>query len=131
MKDNTRLQNLKPFVKGDPRCAECQRKGAEAKKKNNAERRKMKSDLDLLLRTSLKKGGINDPEDIMNLEEALKMNLPVQTAIVIAIVQRAMMGDVQAAQFIRDTIGEKPSDKVELDQSLTIESWAKNHKVNL
>ena len=46
-------------------------------------------------------------------------------------VQRAMMGDVQAAQYIRDTVGEKPSDKVEVDQSLTIEAWAKKNKVKL
>ena len=131
MKDDTRLQNLKPFVKGDPRCAECQRKGAEAKKKNNAERRKMKSDLDILLRISLKRGDICDPEDILNLEEAQKMNLPVQTAINIAMIKRALLGDVQATQYIRDTIGEKPSDKVELDQSLTIETWAKKHKIVL
>lgn len=125
------LSNLKPFTKGDPRCAEYQRRGAEVKKRNNAERKKMKSDLDLLLKLSLKHGDVNEPEDVMDLEEAQNMNLPVQTAINIAMIKRALLGDVQAAQYIRDTIGEKPSDKVELDQSLTVETWAKNHSVKL
>ena len=60
-----------------------------------------------------------------------RMNISVQNAIDIAMVERAMLGDVQAAQYIRDTVGEKPTDKVELDSNLTIESWAKNHKLKL
>ncbi len=131
MKNEKSLKNLKPFAKGDPRCAMYQRKGAETKRRMAAERRKIKDDLDTLLKVSLNKGNISDPEDIMSLEEAQSMNLSVQTAISIAIVQRALMGDVQAAQYIRDTVGEKPSDKVQLDQSLTIESWAKTHVVKL
>lgn len=123
--------NLIPFKKGDNFAREMQKKGAEAKKKANAERKKIKDDLDILLKISLKRGDINDPEDILNLDEAQKMNVPVQTAINIAMIKRALLGDVQAAQYIRDTVGEKPSDKVELDQSLTIETWAKNHDVKL
>ena len=67
----------------------------------------------------------------MNMEEAEDLNIPVQTAIHLAMIKRALMGDVQAAQYIRDTVGEKPTDKVEMDQSLTIESWAKSHDVKL
>lgn len=125
------LSNLKPFTKGDPRCAEYQRRGAETKKRNNAERKKMKSDLDLLLRMALKHGDIVDPEDVLSLEEAQEINLPVQTAISISMIKRALLGDVQAAQYIRDTVGEKPSERVQMDQSLTIESWAKSHSVKL
>ena len=71
------------------------------------------------------------PEDIENIADAENINIDAQTAMGVAMVQRAMLGDVQAAQFIRDTIGEKPTDKVEVDQSLTIEEWAKNHKPKL
>lgn len=59
------------------------------------------------------------------------MNVSVQTAIDIAMIQRAIYGDVQAAIWVRDTVGDKPSDKVELDQSLTVEEWAKTRKVKL
>lgn len=125
------VNNLRPFKKGDPYASEMQKKGIEARKRNTLERKKIKDDLNILLKISLKRGDINDPEDILNLDEAQKMNVPVQTAINIAMIKRALLGDVQAAQYIRDTVGEKPSDKVELDQSLTIESWAKNHDVKL
>jgi hypothetical protein len=36
-----------------------------------------------------------------------------QYEIVKAVLEKAMQGDIQSAVFIRDTIGEKPTDKVE------------------
>lgn len=96
-----------------------------------SDRQKMKDELNAILKISLRRGDIKFAEDILNLEEAEKANLSVQTAINIAMIKRAMMGDVQAAQYLRDTVGDKPTDKVEIDQSLTVEEWAKNHKVKL
>ena len=125
------ISKLKPRRKGDPRCNELREKGLETRRKKQAERKKMKEDLEILLKVSLRKGDLSTADDILNLEEAQDMNLPVQTAINIAMIKRALMGDVQATQYLRDTVGEKPSDKVEVDQSLTIESWAKSHDVKL
>lgn len=124
-------ENMKPFFKGDPRARELSLKGLEKRRENIAKRKKLKEDLDILLKLSLKKGDMVDPEDILSLAETEGLNVPVQTAMDIAMVQRALMGDVNAYIAIRDTVGEKPSDKVEVDQSLTIESWAKSHKVKL
>ena len=124
-------ENLRKLTKGDPRCAELQKLGAQKKKENNAKRRAIREDLDVLLKLTLKKGDLATVDDVLSLEEAQEQNVTVQQAINIAMVQRALLGDVQAVQYIRDTVGEKPSDKVELDQSLTIEAWAKKHKVTL
>lgn len=126
-----RNDNLIPMKKGTQRAKEISAMGNAAKKKKNMERKKMKDDLDVLLKVSLKRGDIVTPDDILSLEEADNENISVQTAIIIAMIKRALMGDVQAAQYLRDTVGEKPSDKVEVDQNLTVESWAKNHKVKL
>ena len=87
--------------------------------------------LEILLSKTLKRGQLVLPEDIQNMAEIENLNIDVMTAMSIATIQRALLGDIQAIQLIRDTIGEKPSDKVELDQSVTIEAWAKNHKVKL
>ena len=122
---------MKPFVKGDPRIPELARKGVAVREAKKRERQKMKDELNILLKTALKRGDVVDADDVLNLEEAQEMNLSAQTAINIAMIKRAIMGDVQAAQYLRDTVGEKPSDKVEVDQSLTIESWAKSHDVKL
>ena len=126
-----RMANLKPFVKGDPRIRELQKKGAATRSVNDMERKRIREDLNMLLKLTIKKGECASLDDVLSLEQAKKINVPVQTAINIAMIQRAMLGDVQAAQYIRDTVGEKPSDKVELDQNLTIEAWAKNHDVKL
>lgn len=40
--------------------------------------------------------------------------------IVNALIQKASSGDVSASTFLRDTIGEKPSDKVEADVNTDI-----------
>lgn len=47
-----------------------------------------------------------------------------QRAMLVSMLQKAKTGDVSAAAFIRDTIGEKPNDKVDknLTGGLTI-SW--------
>ena len=124
-------ENLNPFKKGDPRIPELARMGVKKREENRAKKKAMKEDLKLLLTLSLKKGDLAYAEDVLSLEEAEDMNVSVQTAMDIAMVQRALMGDVQAYLAIRDTVGEKPSDKVELDQSLTIEAWAKSHEVKL
>ena len=46
-----------------------------------------------------------------------------QEEIVKAIIDKALKGDIQSAIFIRDTIGEKPTDKVEQsgEQKMIIE----------
>ena len=38
-----------------------------------------------------------------------------QESITIALIEKAMQGDTKAFEVIRDTIGEKPTDKVEMD----------------
>lgn len=124
-------ENLTRFVKGDGRAGEMARLGVAKRKENNAKRKTMKEDLNILLKLSLKKGELVGADEILSLAEAEGKNISVQTAMDIAMVQRAMLGDVQAYLAIRDTVGEKPTDKVQLDQSLTIETWAKNHDVKL
>lgn len=118
-------------IKTSEHAREMQRKSAESRKNNNKLRKTLKYTLNVLMSKALKKGEFVSAEEIQNMAEVEGMNIDIQTAMSVAIIQKALLGDVQAAQFIRDTLGEKPSDKVELDQSLTIESWAKNHEVKL
>jgi len=40
--------------------------------------------------------------------------------MVISMWQKAVKGDVQAATFIRDSLGEKPDSKVNLDMKLPV-----------
>lgn len=99
--------------------------------KTKAERKKMKEELKTLLKISLNRGDVVDADDVLSLDEAEKQNISVQTAMNISMIKRAIMGDVSAYIAVRDTVGEKPTDKVEIDSNLTVEEWAKNHKVKL
>jgi hypothetical protein len=124
-----RPQLKPPFTK--EQASEMQKKALETRKARYLERKKMKEELKILLTLGLRRGDVMSANDFLDLEEAQKANISTQTAINLAMIKRAMLGDVQAATYVRDTIGEKPSDKIELDQSLTIEEWAKKHKVKL
>lgn len=110
---------------------ESKQKALENRAETYRKRKLFKETISTLLSKSLKKGELATADDIMSLAEMDGKNVDVQTAILIAVVQRALMGDMTAVQFLRDTVGEKPSDKVEVDQNFTVESWAKRHKVKL
>ena len=111
--------------------ADVARRRAETIRKNKNDRKAFKQTIDILLSKSLKKGELVLADDVLSLAEIEGKNVDVQTAILIAVTQRALMGDMTAVQFLRDTVGEKPSDKVEIDSSLSVETWAKKHRVKL
>lgn len=50
--------------------------------------------------------------------EILLENGNTQESVAVALVKRAMCGDVRAFEVLRDTIGEKPVDKVETKQTV-------------
>lgn len=94
--------------------SECGRKGAMASKEAKRKKKYMKEVLDVLLDMPLKKGKHNDVEDIRNFASLKGKNLNVQEAIMIAQVQKALKGDTNALQFIRDTIGQKQADSLNI-----------------
>ena len=58
------------------------------------------------------------PSHTEALQEILEEKLPTVTvdeAIMLAMIAKAERGDVAAAQFIRDTAGEKPTDVIGMD----------------
>lgn len=82
-------------VNGDSTAKEAQKKSTAAQ----AERKTMREAFLLLLAEPIKKDG--QPTD-----------KTTQDAMIAGVMKRAVAGDVRAAEFIRDTIGEKPVQKV-------------------
>lgn len=78
-----------------------QKKGAAASIKARRERKKFKDDLLIAL-------------------DAIKNGKTVQEIGIAAIIDKFMDGDIQAFNTIRDTIGEKPTDKIEADVGATV-----------
>ena len=89
---------LDPCKKDDPRTREICSKAGKAAQAANAERRKMAETIDLFLKSVDKETGMT-----------------MQEKIIAALGSKAMDGCVGAAEFLRDTVGEKPSDQVSLD----------------
>ena len=89
-------------------------KSGEAKRRKKA----MKEALAVLLEMPMKKGKIVDTEAIKNFAALRGRNISVNDAILIAQVQRALQGNVQSAEFIRDTSGQKPVEDISLSGSI-------------
>ena len=106
------------------------RKTAEGREQRKAEklaRRSMQEDLKFLLNKAIESGEFVSPDDFEDLATLTDKNISAQQAILLAQVQKAISGDTQSAIYVRDTLGEKPVDKVETN--MTIEDYVKNHKV--
>lgn len=90
------------------------RKGGIASGKARREKKAMRETLAALLSMPMKDGKYADVESIKNFASMKGKNIDVQTAISIAMIQRALKGDKGAAEFIRDTSGQKPTDNMNI-----------------
>ena len=91
-------ENLRPFNEmTEKEQRELARKGGLASAKARKERKKFKDDL------------------ITALEAIAKDGKTVQELGIEAIISKFIVGDMQAFTIVRDTIGEKPTEKVEAD----------------
>lgn len=90
------------------------RNGGIASGKARREKKLMRETLDVLLSMPLKNGKNADVESIRNFAALKGKNINVQEAILIAQVQKAMKGDTKAAEYVRDTIGQKPVENVNM-----------------
>ena len=90
-------QNLKPILDSQ-RARELQEKSVEKRKQNIAERKTLKEELLAILSQG-------------NTQERISL----------AQIERALNGDTKAFKAIRDTIGEKPTEKYEVEGNQTLE----------
>lgn len=86
---------------------------SEAKSKGHQKRKTMREMLDYLL-----------SKEITNKQGEKATTLE---AVMVATIKKAMSGDTRAVQFIRDTIGEMPTQKIE-NTGITIVTADKKHE---
>lgn len=109
----TNIENLKP-VKTEEEARAKGKKGGIASGKARREKKAMRETLAVLLSMPMKDGKFADVDSIKNFASMKGKNIDVQTAISIAMIQRALKGDKGAAEFIRDTSGQKPTDSMNI-----------------
>lgn len=109
---------------GDPEeDLEKQRKGREAQAAAYRQRRKLSETIDIFLK---KKASIEEIEQLGLEEGATK-----QDALIASMLMKAIeRGDVQAGAFIRDTAGEKPTEKIAAEvETITAEDRERIEKI--
>ena len=112
-------QNLIPNSERTPsEVRENARKGGI--KSGEARRRKkdMKERLEILLSMPIKDGKGAKIEKIKGFGDLKGQNITVEDAILVAMIQKALKGDVSASNFIRDTSGQKVAEKVEINTTI-------------
>lgn len=112
-------KNLDP-VKSKSEARKRGRAGGIASGKARREKKAMRETLDILLSMPMKDGAAADVESIRSFASIKGKNINVQEAILIAQVQKAMKGDTKAAEYVRDTIGQKPGESVEMTMNLPV-----------
>lgn len=80
-------------------------KGAAASAESKRARKTIRAELELLLESHAK-----DPKTGVQSEKT------IQEAITLALITKALKGDTKAFEIIRDTIGEKPAERINLGQ---------------
>lgn len=95
--------------------AECGRKGGIKSGETKRRKRAMKENLEILLSMPMKTGKYADIESIKNFADLKGKNINVEEAMLIAMIQKALHGNVPAFEAVRDTVGENPTKKIEAD----------------
>ena len=89
--------------------------GGIASGKARREKKAFRETLEAILGMAMKGGNDVSVDDIKSFAEIEGRNISVQEAILVAQIQKALTGDTRAAEYVRDTIGENPSTKVEAE----------------
>ena len=89
--------------------------GGIASGKARREKKAFRETLEAILGMAMKGGNDVSVDDIQSFAEIEGRNISVQEAILVAQIQKALTGDTRAAEYVRDTIGENPSTKVEAE----------------
>ena len=99
---------------------EIARKGGIASGKARREKKAMRETLEALLSMPMKNGKSVNVETVKNFAALKGKNITVQEAMTIAMIQKAMKGSVQAAEWVRDTAGQKPVDNMNMNMNLPV-----------
>jgi hypothetical protein len=112
-------QNLNP-VKTKDEARSRGRNGGIASGKARREKKAMRETLEALLSMPMKSGKAADIETIKNFAALKGKTITVQEAMMIAMIQKALKGNVNAAEWIRDTAGQKPVENMNMNMNLPV-----------
>lgn len=101
------IDNLIP-VRSEEEARAKGKAGGIASGKARKEKKLLRDTLNDLLKMPLRDGVPDNLEKIASIAGLKGKNITMQETIMLAMLQKAAKGDVRAAEYIRDTIGQKP-----------------------
>lgn len=111
--------NVENLLKPDDLTPEQRRENARKAGKASAEAKKrrkaMRESLEVLLNLGMSDGEITDPETVKCWNELQGKNITVQDAVLVKQIMKAVKGDTKAAEFVRDTSGNRPTNEQRMD----------------
>lgn len=107
-------KNLKP--QAHKLTLEEQSRAGKASGESRRKRKAMREQLELLLKLPLKDKKIKKQLEEMGIEEN---DINNQMALTVALYQSALQKNTKAYEIIRDTLGEKPLEKINIENSQT------------
>lgn len=101
-------ENLRPCRKGDPATKEKARNGARESAKKQAQKRTMREWAEFYANLPLRKDGkVKDPKAAEDIRDT---NLTMEGAVLAAMYNKAIKGDVRAAEFLAKLKGQTTED---------------------
>jgi len=114
-------KNLKPIKKGQLSKEEAKRRGKKGGIKSAQVRKEIKTCREILLMISNYTPNQDTVESLRNIFPGLEEKyLTYKTVMTLKQLEKALRGDTEAFKVCRDTMGEKPTDKVEQRTELEV-----------
>ncbi len=105
--------NLKPIELTHEQAVKFGSKGGKASVRAKRQRKTMKMQLELLMSSKLDNPDLEKIKKVLTKFKIPKSDENIQMAMNVSMVQQALKGNTKAYKIIRDTLGEKPADKIE------------------
>ena len=97
---------------------EIAKKGGVASGKARREKKALRETLEQLLAMPMKDGKSTDIDKIKSIAGLKGKNITMLEAIMLSMLQKAVKGDVRASEYIRDTIGQKPVNQLNMNAEI-------------
>ena len=116
MPTEKQLKNLKPFSeRSEDEQRAMRSKGGKVRAQRARERKEFQELAKTILSLAMKSGSTTGVEDVESIAELNGKNLTVAEGIILKQAMKALRGDRYAAEFMRDTAGEKPIEKQDVN----------------
>lgn len=108
-------ENLIPFAdRTESEQREIRRKGGKASGKARRERKTMRETAEYYLNLPQHKGKVDTMDRIRTSDDVKGANLTNQDMIILKHIDQARKGNNRSAEFLRDLVGERPTDRQEV-----------------